>query len=206
MEEKLDRRVRRTQRLLGEALMSLILEKGYDPITIKDITERADVAYVTFFRNFKSKDELLIHRMGEELSVLRSRIEGAAREVQHLDTETREGFLIFEYVRENGALYRALLSSQGALQARKRITDLIATIFLRTCKPLQGNKMIPAEIAANHIAASLVALLEWWLEHDARYSSEAMAKIYNHLIITATVNTVRGPGASSTFRKASIKL
>jgi AcrR family transcriptional regulator len=202
MEENLDRRVRRTHRLLGEALVALILEKGYDPITIKDITNRADVAYVTFFRNFKSKDELLVHRLGEELSVLRSRIEGAAREAQALGAETREGRLIFEYVRENGALYRALLSSQGALQARKRIKDLMAAIFLRTCKPLQGSQVVPAEIAANHIAASLVAMLEWWLEHDLPYSSEVMAKIYDQLIIAATIGVVHDPGTSSMTRKA----
>ncbi len=49
MEDNIDRRVKRSQRLLGEALMSLILEKGYEAVTIRDITQRADVAYVTFF-------------------------------------------------------------------------------------------------------------------------------------------------------------
>jgi AcrR family transcriptional regulator len=190
--EKEDRRIRRTQRLLGEALLSLILEKGYDAITIRDITERADVAYVTFFRNFKHKDDLLLHRLEEELNLLRNRIEGAAREAQQLEAEKQEGLLIFEHVRERAVLYKALLSSQGALQARKRIQDLITTIFLKTCKPLQGSRIIPAEISANHIAASLVALVQWWLEHDLAYSSAVMAEIYNQLIITATINTARG--------------
>lgn len=189
--EKVDRRIRRTQRLLGEALLSLILEKGYDAITIKDITERADVAYVTFFRNFKQKDDLLLQRMEEDLSLLRNRIEGAAREVQQLGEEKQEGLLIFEHVGERAALYKALLSSQGALQARKRIQDLIATIFLRNCKPLEESRLIPAEVSANHIAASLVALVEWWLEHRLSYSSEVMADIYNQLIITATLDAAR---------------
>ena len=55
----LDRRVKRTQRLLAEALISLTLEKGYDAVSIRDITERADVAYATFFRHHEDKEALL---------------------------------------------------------------------------------------------------------------------------------------------------
>jgi AcrR family transcriptional regulator len=48
MNTKTDPRVRRTRRLLREALVSLILEKDYASISIKDITDRAEVAYITF--------------------------------------------------------------------------------------------------------------------------------------------------------------
>src|SRR5438876_10846293 len=54
-----DRRVRRTQRLLARALIALTLEKGYEAVTIRDITERADIGYATFFRHYHDKDELL---------------------------------------------------------------------------------------------------------------------------------------------------
>src|SRR5437764_15197206 len=54
-----DRRVRRTQHLLAKALIALTLEKGYEDVTIRDITERADIGYATFFRHYHDKDELL---------------------------------------------------------------------------------------------------------------------------------------------------
>src|SRR5256886_15965264 len=54
-----DRRVKRTQHLLARALIALTLEKGYEVVTIRDITERADIGYATFFRHYHSKDELL---------------------------------------------------------------------------------------------------------------------------------------------------
>ena len=41
--KKSDRRVSRTRRNMREALMSLILEKGYDAVTIEEITSRADI-------------------------------------------------------------------------------------------------------------------------------------------------------------------
>ena len=58
--KKVDPRVRRTRRMLREALVSLILEKDYASISIKEVTERAEVAYITFYRHFESLDQLLM--------------------------------------------------------------------------------------------------------------------------------------------------
>ena len=60
MKSKEDPRVRKTRRLLRDALVSLILDKDYASVTIKEITKRADVAYITFFRHFESIDQLLM--------------------------------------------------------------------------------------------------------------------------------------------------
>jgi len=57
--ESLDRRQQRTRRLLKAALISLILERGYDDLTIQDITDRADVRRATFYLHYATKDELL---------------------------------------------------------------------------------------------------------------------------------------------------
>ena len=108
-----DRRVRRSHRLMGDALLALIVEKGYDAIRIKDITDRADVAYVTFFRHFKDKDELLLLRLEEELAGLRARAEQAARAVGAAGDERVASQAIFEYVREKQTIYRALFGSRG---------------------------------------------------------------------------------------------
>jgi AcrR family transcriptional regulator len=54
-----DRRVRRTRELLRSALLSLIQEKGYERITVRDILDRADVGRSTFYAHYRDKDELL---------------------------------------------------------------------------------------------------------------------------------------------------
>jgi len=54
-----DRRVQRTRRLLHKALMSLILEKKYESITVQEILDSADVGRSTFYMHFHDKDELL---------------------------------------------------------------------------------------------------------------------------------------------------
>ncbi|MEO8397816.1 MAG: helix-turn-helix domain-containing protein, partial [Chloroflexota bacterium] len=60
---KPDRRIERTRQLLSKALMDLIIERGYDTITIQDITDRANVSRATFYLHYKDKDELLYQSM-----------------------------------------------------------------------------------------------------------------------------------------------
>ena len=182
-----DRRVRRSNRLMGDALLALIEEKGFDAITIKDITDRADVAYVTFFRHFKDKEQLLLQRLDEELAGLRTRAEQAVRAVGAAGDELAEGQAIFEYAWEKRALYRALFGNQGMWRVRQAALRVIAAVFLESCSPLHHRRPIPAELAANHMAASLLALIDWWLDQPQPASPEEMAAIYAQLIVSATL-------------------
>jgi AcrR family transcriptional regulator len=54
-----DRRVARTQKLLRDALHSLIRERDYDSIAVKEILDRANVGRSAFYAHFRDKDELL---------------------------------------------------------------------------------------------------------------------------------------------------
>src|SRR5882724_1787560 len=57
-EQAIDRRVARTRAMLQHALNSLILKKGYEAITIKDICDAANVGRSTFYAHYTSKDDL----------------------------------------------------------------------------------------------------------------------------------------------------
>lgn len=182
---ELDRRVIRTRRLLSEALVSLILEKGYDAITVKDITERADVAYATFYRHYGRKDELLTYRLEEIIIELETLTQEPA-------LRSADGYLIFKHVQEYSALYRILFNSQDTTTVRRQVRERIAINVLKNCLPLQqaNEEFISATLAANHIAASLLSLIEWWLEQNMSPSPYQMARVYGRLITEATFGAV----------------
>src|SRR6266567_9635349 len=75
-----DRRVQRTRRLLHKALMSLILEKKYESITVQEILDRADVGRSTFYMHFQDKDQLLFSGFQYLESFLES-VQGASATV-----------------------------------------------------------------------------------------------------------------------------
>lgn len=57
--EDLDPRVRRTRKLILAAFEALLAEKGFEAITVQDITERADINRTTFYAHFPDKYALL---------------------------------------------------------------------------------------------------------------------------------------------------
>ncbi len=175
-----DRRVKRTQNLLAKALIALTLEKGYEAVTIRDITERADVGYATFFRHYRDKDALLL----DVLEVVLAELMDLLPLSPEADPAT-VGALIFRYVQEHGEVCRVLLSSRGSTMLVQRVIEAGTESVLRQNVPLAG-AVVPVEIAAYHLVASTLALVQWWLEHEMPYPPEQMGAIYHELIVRPT--------------------
>jgi AcrR family transcriptional regulator len=194
---KVDPRVRRTRRLLREALVSLMLEKDFASISIKEITERAEVAYITFFRHYESLDQLLMEILDDGLGELQTHIETLAKQSETSALET-EGMLIFEYIGQKADLFRILFKSQSVTRVRKKVVQNIAAIFQKSCLPLAraGNPTATAMLS-NHIATSLLALIEWWLDNNMKPAPTQMGKVYKSLIIDSTVGAVGSLSAVS---------
>ena len=194
---KVDPRVRRTRRLLREAMVSLIMEKDFNSITIRDVTDRAEVAYITFFRHFESLDQLLMEVLDEGLAELRDHIETLAKQSETSALET-EGRLIFEYIKQKADLFHILFKSQSVARIRKKIVHTIAVIFQQSCAPLaRSNSQVTIDIMSNHIATSLLSLIEWWLENNMKPAPAEMGKVYKSLIIDSTVGAVSSLSAVS---------
>jgi AcrR family transcriptional regulator len=193
----LDPRVRRTHRLLRDALVSLMLEKDYASISIKEITNRAEVAYITFYRHFESPDQLLMGVLEDGLAELMKHVETLARQSDTSALET-EGRLIFEHIEQKADLFRVLFKSQSVTRVRKKVVHKIATIFQKSCMPLaRSNNVVTVAITSNHIATSLLALIEWWLDNNMSPSPVQMGKVYKSLIIDSTVGALRSLSAVS---------
>ena len=175
-----DRRIKRTQQLLAKALIALTLEKGYEAVTIRDITERADVGYATFFRHYHSKDALLHDVSDVVLDELKSLLPSAPKD----DVEA-VGLPLFQYVAEHANIIRVLLSSRGTSSLIQRIIEITSQDVLNENSPLEGS-VVPIEIAAYHLINASIALIQWWLEHDMRYTPERMGAIFHTLIIQPT--------------------
>lgn len=64
-EEKIDPRVRRTRALLGQAFTEVLNEKGFQAVSVQDITEHAGVNRTTFYLHFPDKYALLDYNVSQ---------------------------------------------------------------------------------------------------------------------------------------------
>jgi AcrR family transcriptional regulator len=182
---KTDRRIQRTQKLLTDALVTLALRDGYDAVTIKDITERAGISYSTFFRRYPDKDALLMGILESVMQELRGLVN------KHQPANIG-GAILFRHVAANQDLYRVLLGGLNSSAMVQKVQQMIAATVLRD-RPPPSDGLIPPEIAANHIAASALALVKWWLDNDMPYAPERMAAIYAALVIAPTEGPAPSP-------------
>src|SRR5258708_20243732 len=73
-------RLRRTRKLLREALIALIEERGFEALTVGEITERAMVSRAAFYRNYRDKYDLVEQIFEEAMSALLSTVGELGRE------------------------------------------------------------------------------------------------------------------------------
>lgn len=57
--ESLDGRIKNTRRSIQKSLFSLMSKKSYDSIKINEIARASGIARQTFYKHFKSKDEII---------------------------------------------------------------------------------------------------------------------------------------------------
>jgi len=184
----LDRRIRRTQKLLGEALIALALEKGYKNITIQDVTERADIGYRTYFRHYAGLDELFIDVAQDRLNELYEMLDlpQAYEEVEDpILVFHRSGEALFRHIQENPKIFRALLLDESLSFTLEPVWKMARQKSEALLNGLPETR-IAIPIAANHIIASVFALMRWWLENDMPHPPEKMGEIFTDLIVQPT--------------------
>jgi AcrR family transcriptional regulator len=187
-----DRRVARTHQLLRDALHSLIREKDYDSIVVKEILDRANVGRSAFYTHFRDKDELLasgIHDiLGSVPSTHPKTGDGRNERIlwfslpifEHLDRHRRTGEL------KLGPRGRAIL--HGHLQ--KVLAELITE---DVGKSLQGRRKtagrIPPEILVQYVASTFILVLNWWVESRSPLPPKEVNDLFRALIVPTLAAT-----------------
>jgi len=178
-----DRRIQRTQARLRNALIDLILQKGYDVITIREITDQAQVGYATFFRHYEGKDELLADAFEHSISELHTLLS-----VLGGSNPEEKGTLIFAHIKKHQDLYSIFLQGHGTQRLLNRvINESVSDILLRYSRYTPS---IPPAVLANHLVSSIVSLIKWWLCNDMPFSPEEMGAFYATLILNPIENLI----------------
>jgi AcrR family transcriptional regulator len=184
-EHKIDRRVQRTQHSLQEALVTLILEKGYDDITVQDILDRANMGRSTFYAHYHDKEDLLLRSFHELLDAFqRQYVQMNLPIADPVQTGKDFSLFFFRHADSHRSLFKAMIGEQGGKVILDH-TQKYLTKFIRDHIAAQlpdRQKGLPVDILAHYIASSYLALLTWWLDHDLSYTAEQMDALYQKLV------------------------
>lgn len=179
-----DRRTSRTRRQLRNAMMALILEKGYNAVTVEDITTRADLGRTTFYLHYRDKEELLIESMEAIAEDLKSQVERIAGENPGDSLmNSNPVALVFRHVDENRDLYRIILKGEGSNKVASRIRDIIeqaaTEFFFRHMSSFVSEPPdVPKGLVAAYFASSMLGFITMLLEKDMPYRGDEAADLF----------------------------
>lgn len=183
--KKQDRRVERTRRLLLDALMELIIEKGYEAVTVQDIIDRANVGRSTFYSHFLDKQQL--HLSG--FKHLREFLTEQQHEKSNGndDNGSKEmlkfSLAMFCHAESHYKLYRAMVGKQSGAFAIKHIQLIIADLIREEFASFKPNPDVPVEVIVQFTANSFMALMTWWADRKMPYSAEDMDRMFRALTL-----------------------
>ena len=178
---KPDPRVRRTQKLLRDAFLALVLEHGFEAVRVIEIIARAEVNRATFYHHYRSKRDLLRSWTQEVGTLLDT---GAVSLEDPRVNAGSDEYLpavvvsIFEHIATHASYYRLMLGRHGlgsiasdmesqVIQFLERRADLFTSAL-----PVNG---APISMRTRAYAAQFVGIVKWWLEQDVLTSPEQMA-------------------------------
>jgi AcrR family transcriptional regulator len=166
---------------LAQAAFALFDERGYEQATIDDITERAGLGRTTFFRYYRSKEDVIFPDHEQLLDQIRQRLRTSSHATALAAVSDAVRLVLLHYLDEGDLARRRymLTSSVPALRDREIATvaryqrlfrEFIAGWMGDAAEPAPGDVAEPAPLRAELMAAAVVAahnhVLRRWLRGE----------------------------------------
>jgi AcrR family transcriptional regulator len=177
---RVQRRVARTRAAIEDAFVQLLLERGYDRVTVEDITDRADLARATFYAHYPNKEAVLFSVFNRLTEDLVRRLADQPQNVVHRDTIQAA----YKQAAEMPDLYRACLSDGRTRQAHvSALSQYAEQNFGDRLKALNRQPRVPVPVMARAFVGAHVAILEAWLAGELDGDVEQLASIALDLLV-----------------------
>ena len=179
-----DRRARRSRRLLKESLLELMKEKNFAEISVRDVTDAADMNRGTFYLHYAGTAELLESLEEDLLAEIQELIDAHMQETVNVGSVTPVFEPVLDFAVEHREVCAVLFTSSeasGFFQAIQRLVHKNGTPLVRAwfspADPRQTDYLL------NFLAWGFIGLLAEWFEKDmALPKAELLAAALRHAL------------------------
>lgn len=173
----LNRSVRNTKRKLRASLMKMVLRKPLRSITVKELTNDADVNRSTFYFHYQDVKAMVKEMEGEFFNDFAAALEA-------IDQKSHDFLLILVRCLENHMdLCKIVLGSNGDMEFLEEMKNIIEEKISRIWKsavPEMSDEDL--QILDAFLIGGVVSTLQRWVREEPRASAEALAAVLNRLI------------------------
>ena len=179
----MDRRQRKTREAIFSAFTELLAQKDFNQITVGEIIEKADIGRATFYSHFETKDFLLKAFCEELFCHIFDAENHDGQDHRHIfrcDGADSAFLHLFQHIGRNDNNILLLLSSQNnelfLRYFRSNLERLIES-QLSAFDDSRDNRL-PDAFWKNHIIATFVETLKWWIANGRKESPETITEYF----------------------------
>lgn len=182
-EKKIDLRIRRTHKLLIEALAELLNEKGFENISVTEICDKAMINRTTFYKHYTDKYDLVERGFETMLEDISSKVKypDIAKTEFTLSKPPAHFLFLFTHISENKIFYSLLLNKGTFSILRSIFADWLVKQSQYRLKFIKSPIDIPEPVAIRFAVGALLEVLNWWIENNMPYKPEEMAFYIWHM-------------------------
>lgn len=206
MSRAIDRRAARTRKALHQALLTLMLRKGYEALSMQDIIEEADVGRSTFYAHFTGKEDLLrsgFQLLREELKEAQSALPGTAG-APH-DDPLSFSTAMFEHAARYADHYRTMIGGRGGAVTENEIRLILSEMVRQELPPTLHDDTMPRDFVVQFIVGAFLTTLHWWFERKAGLPPSQVDSMFRSLVLGGLSPVIgdRRPGNGPTANRGA---
>ncbi|KAF1084034.1 DNA-binding transcriptional repressor AcrR [Sporotomaculum syntrophicum] len=186
VDNTMDKRVIRTKRLIRNVFTELMEEKGFEGITVKELTTKADINRGTFYLHYKDKQDLLeqceeqiINEINDILKIERQL--NLEETLNYYSKYEPPPFVVklFDYILENASFMKVMLGPNGDPSFQIRMKESLRKNMLVKIEEKfhKEQMMVPQECLLAYISSAYLGVIQYWLESGLKESPRDMALV-----------------------------
>lgn len=165
-----------TKRLIANSFKELMLQFSFEKITIKMITDHANVIRPTFYNHFHDKYELVEW-------IIRDEIIDNAMELANKKQVQEAILLIFTKFNEDKEYYRRAIEITGQNGFLETLSNLLTELFMIINDSIKKDKKVekvPLEVIGRYYASGMITIIKLLL--DSEEETDEIFRIYGCLM------------------------
>lgn len=191
---KPDRRVARTRALVLDAFLALMVERGYERMTVQHLLDRAGVGRATFYAHFRGKEELLAASIGRLQAGLRSHWRDGAARGPGAGEPLGFSLAFFRHVESHRRIYDLIAGRPSEVTVDRHMRGMLAELVREDLqsRPAARRSARTADVTVQYLSGALWSLMVWWLVSRARWTADELNAQFRRLALQG-VDGVFGP-------------
>jgi AcrR family transcriptional regulator len=182
--ETVDRRVRKTKKLFRQSLVLLMSQNKLNEITVRELSEQADVNRGTFYLHYRDIFDLL-EQIENEMFADFYNVINKHNIAEEFGKPLPTFVEAFQFVAKNADMCKVLLSNNGDMAFVEKLKSIVKSKSYNVWSEYyKATNTKQFEYFFNFIISGCIGILQHWLNTGMQESPDEMAVLAERMVVS----------------------